>query len=367
MKNFRYKKILLFSSLQFAGNHVEYFLENTEKLVVYYVMPRGGKEQNMVQLYKKGALIKEQVFYSPANFILCYALLYLNYIRILFFYFSYKEKFYIFSGHPLFSFFKSLIGLFRRFEFVYFIGDYYPGGNILYALYRFVSHYYHDHAKYKVYLSDRLNKKYNNGKIINTENTKTIMWGVQIPPDKKNISIKNIQLCFIGAVRQSHGLEETLVILKKKKDLKIKVLGTCNQELYTKYTKLIKRWQIADRVYFPNRFVPKLETETYDCHIGVALYTINAGTYFADPGKVKAYAQLGLPILMTDAAEISGYIKKYNAGEIVKGDPDSILEAVGKIQENYCVYIAGLKKFNNYFNYKTYYPPRFAFLEKDIL
>ncbi len=366
MKNFRYKKILLFSSLQFAGNHVEYFSQNTEKLVVYYVMPRKGKEPNMVTLYEKGVLIKEQAFYSPDNLFFCYVFLYLNFVRILFFYFSRKEKFYIICGHPLFSFFKSILGLFRRFEIVYFIGDYYPGMSILNIFYRFISHHYHNSARYRVYISDRLNKKYNNGQIVHTQNAKTIMWGVK-PQDKKNISTKNLQLCFIGVIRESHGLEQTLALLKKKKDLKIKVLGTCNQELYARYNTLIKRWHITERVYFPNRFVPKLETETYDCHIGVALYTINAGTYYADPGKVKAYAELGLPILITDAAEIAGYIKKYNAGEIVKGNADSILEAIEKIQKNYTVYVLGLKKFNNYFNYKSYYPPRFMFMEKNIL
>ena len=107
MKTYRYKSILFFGSLQFCGNLIEYFTEHSEKLVVYYIMPRHDAAQNMVRVYKNGVLEKEEKFYSPENIFLCYSLLYINYIKILFTDFTGKENFYVICGHPLFSFFNS--------------------------------------------------------------------------------------------------------------------------------------------------------------------------------------------------------------------------------------------------------------------
>lgn len=363
IKTLRYRNILLFGSLQFCGNIVEYFSENTEKLVVYYLMPRKGREPNMVRLFLQGNVKEEKVFYSPSTFLLCYIVLYGNFVWILFRYFSRNEKFFVICGHPLFSFFKSILRLFRQYKIVYFVGDYYPRRSLVNVIYQTVSHYYHDRACYRTYISDRLNKKYNR-KVINTRNVKTVMWGINPSVYRDKDPRRALQLCFIGAIRPSHGLLLALELLKEKKDMKIKVLGTCEESLFKEYKKVIQKWGIEKQVYFPNRFILQLEEEAGNCHIGVALYTLNEGTYYADPGKVKAYAQLGLPIIMTDAAEVAEYIKKFKAGEIVTSQKSSILQAILSIQENYPTYIQGLKKFNAYFNYKTYYPPRFAFLEQ---
>src|SRR6266480_3277228 len=172
MTKFRYKNILFFGSLQFCGNLIEYFMENTEKLVVYYIMPRNASAQNMARIYKKGILQEQQKFYSPNNIILCYLMLYLNYLIILFKYFKRGDTFYIICGHPLFSFFNSFWKFFRNFKIVYFVGDYYPGTNYLNIIYRYVTNYYHKKSTYRTYLSDRLNQVMN-GRVINTKNIKT--------------------------------------------------------------------------------------------------------------------------------------------------------------------------------------------------
>lgn len=362
MKEFRYKTILLFGSLQFCGNIVEYFSENTEKLVVYYIMPRRGREPNMASYYRKGKLIEKKEFFSPTNFFLCYLFLYINFLRILFTYFRKSEKFYVICGHPLFSFFKSVLKAFRNYEIVFFVGDYYPGNDILNVIYRKLAHHYHDTCRYRAYLSDRLNKKFN-GKILHTKNVKTIMWAIAPPRLTKKDPERSIELCFIGAIRESHGLTKVFQILAKKKDVKVKILGVCDSSLFKKYKRLIDKLRIEKQVYFPNKFIVDLESETADSHIGVALYTPNEGTYYADPGKVKAYAQLGLPILMTDAAQVADFIRKFKAGEIVTQKTDSILEGIEKMQKNYSLYQEGLKKFTKHFSYKTYYARRFTFLE----
>lgn len=364
MRRFRYKSILHFGTLQFDGNHSAYFRQNTEKLVVYYVMPRKGKVPNMVRLYIRSKLIEEKKFYSPSNFFLCYFILYINFVRILMKYFSGNEKFYVICGHPLFSFFKSILKIFRNYELVYFVGDYYPGHSILNIIYRTVFNYYHKQIKYRIYISDRLNEIIN-GKVINNAYVKTIMWGVK-PPKKYPQKVKNgLKLCFIGTIRQSHGLEIVLEVLKERKNIQAKILGPCEDNLFRTYLKIIKEYGIEKQVYFPNKFydMEELAKEVTDCHIGVAFYDVLQAPYYSDPGKVKTYAQLGLPILMTDAAQIVRYIVKFNAGEIVQENVESIMKGIDLMTKNYPSYIKGLKKFNSFFNYKKYYEDKFSFLE----
>lgn len=362
MKKFRYKTILMQGTLQYAGHIVEYFIENTDKLVVYYVMPRGSKESNMVRLYNKGKKIHEKELISSDNIILCYLLIYLNFLSILFGYFKRGERFFLLSAHPIFFFFRSILKLFRAYECVYFVGDYYPGNNIINVLYRTISQHYHDQTKYRTYISDRLNKKLN-GKVINDAFVKTMMWGVKPPLHYRECQDGKKMLCFIGAIRESHGLRLVFNVLKERRDLFIKILGTCDKELFKEYDEIIHSLNIKKQVDFPNRFIEDLEDATKDCFIGIALYDVTSGTYYADPGKVKAYAQLAMPIVMTDVSETVRYIKRFKAGEIVEENVASVSKAIDAIFARYDTYVDGLKRFNRYFNYRTYYTHAYKFLE----
>lgn len=364
MKEFRYKSIFMQGSLQFCGNIVEYFVENTEKLVVFYVMPRTGNEQNLIRLYNKGKLVEEKVVKSSKNLILCYICIYYNFVKILFSYFSRNEKFFVLAAHPLFLYFRSFLNLFRSYECVYSVDDYYPGYNPINVMYRIIAKYYHDRSRFRTYISDRLNKKMN-GRIMQNKYIKTVMWGIKPPKTYKKQANRPITLCFIGAIRESHGIKLALDLLLKQKGLKIKILGTCPSHLFKKYQKLIKAYGISDRVYFPNKFTENLEQEVKDCHMGIALYDIRSGSYYSDPGKVKTYAQLGLPIVMTDVAEVAGYLIKFKAGVVVDERVESVWKGIQRIYKSYLVYMQGLERFNQYFTYTTYYARVFRFLEHE--
>lgn len=362
MKKFRYKTILMQGTLQYAGYIVEYFIENTEKLIVYYVMPRGSKESNMVRLYSKGKKIHEKELISSGNIVLCYLFIYLNFLSILFGYFKRGERFFLLSAHPIFFFFRSILKLFRVYECVYFVGDYYPGKNLINIFYRIISQHYHNGTSYRTYITNRLNRKMN-GKIINNAYVKTMMWGVKMPKKYKQWQNGKKTLCFIGAIRESHGLQLLFDVLKERKDLNVKILGTCEKDLFRKYKERIGRLGIADQVYFPNTFIKDLERETKDSYIGIALYDVMSGTHYADPGKVKAYAQLAMPIVMTYVSETARYIKRFKAGEIVEENVASVSKAIDAIFTRYDTYVNGLKRFNRYFNSRTYYVRAYKFLE----
>jgi glycosyltransferase involved in cell wall biosynthesis len=194
------------------------------------------------------------------------------------------------------------------------------------------------------------------------------MWGVKPKSITRTFDRNNFNILFVGLIKESQGLEFFYDFLKENKEYKLKIIGVCEKKLYTKYMSIIKRYDISDRVYFPNKFFSDKELNeiSEECQIGIALYDANKSsvTYYADPGKVKAYAELGLPIIMSNIPSVAPYIRKFNAGEIVDRNEISLRNALKKIRDNYQKYIDGVNKFNRYFYFEDYYKRRFKFLEK---
>ena len=367
LKNtYRYKNILLFGSPQFSGNISEYFIANTQKLVLYITMPRLNNKFNIIYQYEKGEMISEEKVISSGNIFLYYFYWYVTYIRCLFKYYKKHEDVFVITWQPFFFFAMNIQRLFRNVRFVYWIGDYFPPISLTLSLYEKIKKYYATKITYVCYLSDRINEKMN-GKILNTSMRRTVMWGVNAKNIKRNVKRNSLKILFVGLIKPSQGVESILSFLKANKDYKVKIIGICEQSYYLQLQKMIKDFGIAGQVYFPNRFLPEeeLEKETIDCHVGIALYDVTPmnATYYADPGKIKTYAQYGLPILMTPIADIEKYVKKFSAGEIVSQDAADIEIALKKMKKNYKKYEQGIAMFNEYFEYDRYYKKRLNFLE----
>src|SRR3989338_292839 len=363
-KRYSYKNIFLYSSLQFAGNIEEYFAKHTKKLVAFIVMPRLKNKGNLLRVYERGKLIEEKKIWSSENIFLYYGFWYFFYMCFIFKYFSRNEKLIVYSGHPISFFGMSIQKLFRNIVFVYFVGDYFPPISLSLWLFEKLKKYYHDRIHYCCYLSDRINRKLN-GIILNTPFRKTVMWGVNARPIRRETNRHNFSFLFVGQITDSQGLDFFYEFLKSHKEYSIKIIGICDEALYKKHQKLIKDYDIINQVYFPNKFFSNEELEkiSKSCHVGVALYKLSKlnATYYTDPGKIKTYAQLGLPILMSDISAIASYIKKFNAGEVITLNKKSIYDGIVKIRNNYDSYTDGLEKFNRFFYYESYYRRLFSF------
>lgn len=371
MKKFLYKSIFVYSSLQFCGHVEEYFVQNSEKLVVYVVMPRLKNKFNLLRIYKEGKLVEEKRVLSSENIFLYYLSWYFHYLYFIFKYFSRNEKFYVFTGHPISLFGMSLQKLFRpNIKYAYWIGDYFPKKGILLRAYEWIKKYYNDKVSFACYLSDNINKVMN-GKVVNQANRKTVMWGVRPIKIKRSIDNNTFVILFIGLIKDSQGLEFLLHFLQEHSVYKLNIIGICDQRLYNKYQSLIKEYKIQNQVFFPNRFFT--DDELIDiaktCHVGIALYNTDKDnpTYYTDPGKVKAYAELRLPIIMSNVSSIAAYIKKFGCGEVIVREDKELAEALLKIKNNYRSYMNGLKKFNEYFYYESYYDKGFKFLKSKLL
>lgn len=365
-KKYRYENLFLYSSLQFCGNIEEYFSRYTGKLLVFIVMPRLKNKFNLLRIYEKGNLIKERKAWSSSNIFLYYLLWYLNQIFFTLKYFSHKESVTLIGGHPISFFGMSIQRLFRNITFVYFVGDYFPRTTIALIFFEKIKKFYHDRIEYTTYLSNRINKKMN-GKVINTFNKKTVMWGVKPKNLPKALPTDICSMLFVGLIKESQGLEFFLRFLRDHKNYKLNIIGICEDKLFRQYQGTIKKHGLDNRVFFPNKFFTDSELDNLSrtCHIGIALYGTSreSSTYYTDPGKVKAYAEMGLPIVMSNTSAIASYIKNFKAGEIVKLEEKSLEKAIIAIRSNYSLYKKGIKDFNNFFYYEKYYKKSFAFLE----
>lgn len=367
MKKFRYQNIFMYSSLQFCGHVEEYFAENTKKLVVFIVMPRLKNEYNLVRHYRRGRLIEEKKVWSSSNFFLYYLAWWLHHWWILLKYFQKNEEFFVLCGHPMALFGMRWQKWLRKTTFAYWIGDYFPSVNLSLRLFERIKKFYHDRITYTCYLGDRINQKLN-GKILQTKTRKTVMWGVKPRLIERSPPQKKFTFLFVGLVKASQGLELFYKFLKENSDYSLKIIGICDEILYLKHQKLIKKYGINNQVYFPNKFFSdeELEEISKTCHLGVALYKTGkkSATYYTDPGKVKQYTELGLPVIMSHTSAIADYLKKFKAGELVKRNLESIKNGIEKITRHYQEYSAGVEKFNQYFAYHQYYHRAFKFMEE---
>lgn len=365
----RYKSIFLLGSLLSAGNTVEYFSKFSEKLVIFYLQPRWDKRNNFIHVYKNGYLVSKHELFSPKNIVLQYLVIYIQYTYTFLKFFKKDEHFFVITYHPLLFFVKIFARVFRNFDIVFWIADYIPNGNIPLKIYQSFIFFFHKKNTYNLYLSDRINKIMNK-KVIDTAKSKTVMWGIQKAKYyKKNVNSQRLYLYYNGIVRSEHGIDVLLNLSKSYKNIYLRLLGRCDQELFKYYSKMIKTYGIKERIYFPNRFfsLEELVSESKKCLMSVGLYSVGKKSYayYTDSGKIKLYAQLGLPIIMTDSSETAMYVKKFCAGEVITRDVESLYNAIFSISNNYSTYLKGLRKFNNYFYFETYYKDKFVFLEKN--
>lgn len=356
------------SSLQFCGNIEEYFSQHCEKLVAFIVMPRLKNNGNLLRVYKNRKLVLEQKIWSSENIFLYYLSWYIFHIFFILKYFSKKEKLVVYSPHPISFFAMSIQKLMRNIMFIYFVGDFFPPTAFSLRLFEKLKKFYHDRISYATYLSDTINKQMNR-EVLDNEYRKTVMWGVKPKQIQRSLPKNICSLLFVGLVKPGQGLESLLLFIKNHKDYKLNIIGNCSDDLYKMYQATIANYRITERVFFPNKFFSDrdLDSVSKKCHIGIALYDISnkSSTFYTDPGKVKAYTEMGLPVVMSNTSAIAPYIEKFSAGMIVTVDEKAIETAFLEIKKNYANYKKGVESFNDFFYYESYYKKKFKFLEKN--
>lgn len=363
--SFRYNTIFMNGSLQSVGHTMDYFIEHTKKLLIYIIMPRVQGTHNLLRVYDKGVLVKEKIIPSSSNLFQYYFLWWFYQQNFFLRYFAYYEKVHVLVGHPIGLIGMTLMRIVRSVTYAYWIGDYFPPVHWSLILFEKLKKYYHDRVSSTYYLSDRINNIFN-GKIVKLSNKKTVMWGVKPYKGPKKQIISPFRLLFVGVVRPSQGIEDLLLYIKQTPEVELSIIGVCERALYDKYILLVKKYKISDRVWFPNAFVSDEELKKLGNlhHVGIALYEKgeHTATHYTDPGKVKTYIELGLPVIMTNTSAIAPFIQKYDAG-IVIDSPSQLKTALQILQKQYIQYQKGVQIFSKYFEFEMYYKNAFQALE----
>lgn len=182
-------------------------------------------------------------------------------------------------------------------------------------------------------------------------------------PKPERRDAKDVVFGFIGVLKKIQGpgiiFDHSKELLKGFKSFKYEVIGSGPDENYLKI--------MAKRSKTKTTFYGYLEGETFNqilknCTIGIAMYVPDPTdvSYYGDPGKIKRYISLGLPVICTDALEFSKEIEKENAGIIVDyDDADAFVAATKKIMARYSFYSNNAYKLSQKYYYKKIYPEMF--------
>lgn len=362
-----YKRIFAYGSLQFCGHIEEYLSAHTGELLVFIVQPRVGDPHNLLRRYRNGTLIEECPVRSSQNLFLYYLLWYANHVRFLLRFCPKGERTIVFGGHPIVFFGMGLFRLVRPLRFAYWIGDYFPSAQLSVRLFERLKKGYHDRVDYTYYLTDAINRMMNGGAVVDTPNHRTVMWGLAPFPAVPPPPLEPFTLLFVGLVRPGQGLEALFTFLSARRRCRLKIIGVCQPDYYVRLQALVASLGLDGQVFFPNRFYsePELVEIAATCHVGLALYDTSGDnfTHYADPGKVKAYAEMRLPVLMTRISDIVPYVERFCSGEVISGIGE-LGQAIERIRDDYPRYQEGIRRFVAHFEYDAYYREAFRALEE---
>jgi len=182
--------------------------------------------------------------------------------------------------------------------------------------------------------------------------------------DTKN---KNLTIGFIGVLKKSQGLElifNNAAALKREfGDIKYEIVGSGPDEDYLKAR--------AKKSKITANFYGYLEGDSFNevlknCAIGIATYTpeVSNVSQYGDPGKIKRYLSLGIPVITTNIVEISKEIEKSGAGVIIDyNSQKDLIAAIKKIKSKHSTYRKNAYKLSQKFYYKKIYPKMFSFVK----
>ncbi len=345
---------------------IEYFSEFSEDFYLYVYPERGKTTPAVFRHYHEGKLIWEKKYswYQGKNKVI---ILGVQYFYFLYFLKKLRIRKTYFIIHELhFAFFNSLVTLFTKNKPVLWLGDGCPNRyqslSILFLDY--LSRFYIHRAEHIYFASSKNNHLSWNG-FQSIKDKLVIPLGVSDAPALKN-QISNL-FGFIGNLREGLGLELIFDTARVKKNFHLEIVG--DGKYRKDLEKLAKEYELGERVKFLGYLeYPQMMKTASRWQLAFATYfpSNTNYTYYADPGKVKLYMELELPVIMTDITYIVKEIQYFKAGEIVKYKSADVVSAIDKIQGNYPDYLQGIRKLKKQYFYKDIYKEGFSALEKRL-
>ena len=331
-----------------------------------YVLPRFGDQCHVIRQYEEGMLVSERKLPSSQNIFLYYWLWFYHHNVELLRFARGAERTLVLGGHPICFFGMSIWKLFRNLSYVYWIGDYFPGKGLVIRMFERIKRFYHDRVLFACYLTDPINLRLNCGKLVNEPLRRTLMWGMKRYPSKECPASISKQLLFVGLLRKGQGVENAIDFVAENEGYTLALVGVAANGYDADIREMISARHLENRVYFPNRF--HSQTELLEIanrsFAGFALYSLveDNFTHYADPGKVRAYLEMNVPVIMTRISAVVPFVERFHAGEVVDSLGE-IRQTIERIAANYASYQEGVLRFNDFFEYSHLYAEAFAPLE----
>ena len=360
-KKYKYESIFAHASFQFCGHIDEYLIENTKYLTLIRFQTRFGNGGHKLERYENGVLKETRSLRSSHNIFLYYFLCSWNHnIELRRHIQRVKKTTVAMFTHPVGFFGYGLQKILGKVKYAFWPWDWFPPVRVPLKIYAAVVKHYIRRVDFPFALTEGISKEVG-------KNVPVVMLGMKRLQCADVDRTGSKRILVVGQLRRGQGIEDALEFIAAKPQYSFTLLGAAANGFESEIYSIISRTGISDRVDFPNRFVSQdeLSEAASKCFCGLALYdTSNDNfTHYADPGKVKSYLEMGLPVVMTRISGIVPYIEKYKAGEVI----DSLTElsfAVDRINKNPDTYLTGVRLFSEYFRYDKYYADKLSITVK---
>ena len=360
----KYKKVLYTSHhiQRHCGNVFDYFINASEYFYYFSHAPGFQPSPCTFEVYHNGVRksLRKFFLYKGSNVKMQYLVYYCYYLYIVLFLIPSKTV--IINVNPVFCWLHSLIKLIKKHTTIFWIYDYFPTDK--FSIYNWFDAYYNRTLNNVLYLGPALQDYYGPKSRKGSKYYRDMLIFGQ-----KNIKNERVPqrglIGFVGNLKDYQGIELIIEAVSKNQDLRLDIIGDGAGK--NNFQDLATKAGINERIKFYG-FVPEEDVEKITSRwlAGLAPYepVKENFTNFAHPGKVVFYLQYGLPVIMTKVSHMQDKVNKYKLGELVNYDSQDLLRAILRVQENYDQYEAGVKKFNQEFEFNHYYNNKFAFIHK---
>jgi glycosyltransferase involved in cell wall biosynthesis len=227
---------------------------------------------------------------------------------------------------------------------VYYCLDYYPTPNnrkfeyFFNYFYKWVDNYCINNSDVVWDISPRIKDARRVFSNLNVQDYRPIIvpmgWGTRVNRNVPIVERDRWAIGFIGTLSPNQGLQMVIncfpKLILKYPNLKLHIIG--HGPYYSTLMSLVRKFNIEKSI-FMHGYISEDE-KAFDilqnCMIGLAPWTGDDtdNSYYADPGKPKLYALLGLPILLTNYTMVSTTISNLKAGVAISYSEDEFINAI---------------------------------------
>ncbi len=339
------------ASFQFCGHVDEYLIAHARHLGLLYFQTRFGRGGHLFRRYEEGRLVEERRLEFTSSCLGYYWGMLKCWRRELNAFRAGRDRVTALFTHPLLAVGQSSM---KNVRTLFWQWDHFPDGSAKSRIFNAFARFYAPRCGAYRPLTRAI------GRAVGLPEAAPLMLGVK-PPTRFGDMASN-RLLLVGQLRGGQGVEPVLDFIAANKGYSLSLVGASANGFGEEIRRRISDGKMADRVYFPDRFVSEAELrdEAAKCFAALALYDTapNNFTHYADPGKVKSSIEMGLPVIMTRISEIVPFVERFHAGEVIDSARD-LPQAIAKIRRDPESYFSGCRAFAEHFDYERYYAAGF--------